>query len=181
MYAHTHWGCGGEGRQGLVVRDFWVSAARFTKNGGDGLRGQLSPFAPALPARAAARPLALAPRPHVHRRLERFGPCRSNQPADTVYSGPAVPPPSRVTLRTLMRKYARGEPISMVTAYDYPSAVHVRRWTKCEVFAPAGLARAAISPCAARGVAFHDRQQLQWQMARATVAYSPESNRTPKL
>lgn len=31
----------------------------------------------------------------------------------------------RVTLRTLRGQYERGEPISMVTAYDYPSAVHV--------------------------------------------------------
>lgn len=144
MYAHTHWGCGGAGRQGSFLRDFWMSAARFTKDGGDGLRGQLPHFAPPLPARAAARPLALAPRPPVHRRLERFGPCRSNQPADTVYSGPAVPPPSRVTLRTLMRKYSRGEPISMVTAYDYPSAVHVSRWVAGEAIASAGLARASV-------------------------------------
>ena len=41
-------------------------------------------------------------------------------------SGPSSPSPKRVTLRTLRDKYMRGEPISMVTAYDYPSAVHVR-------------------------------------------------------
>ena len=40
-------------------------------------------------------------------------------------SGPSAPSPKRVTLRTLRDKYRRGEPISMVTAYDYPSAVHV--------------------------------------------------------
>ena len=49
----------------------------------------------------------------------------SNQPEDTVYGGPSSPPPKRVTLRTLAEKYSRGENISMVTAYDYPSAVHV--------------------------------------------------------
>lgn len=30
-----------------------------------------------------------------------------------------------MTLRTLRKKYDLGEPLSMVTAYDYPSAVHV--------------------------------------------------------
>ena len=46
-------------------------------------------------------------------------------PEISVYSGPA-PPRKAVTLRTLRAKHARGEPITMVTAYDYPSAVHVR-------------------------------------------------------
>ena len=50
----------------------------------------------------------------------------SNLPLDTVYGGPSSPNPKRVTLRTLDAKFKRGEPISMVTAYDYPSAVHVR-------------------------------------------------------
>lgn len=52
--------------------------------------------------------------------------CFSIQPENTVYSGPSAPSPKRVTLRTLQTKYRKGEPISMVTAYDYPSAVHVR-------------------------------------------------------
>lgn len=51
--------------------------------------------------------------------------CFSIQPENTVYSGPVTPSPKRVTLRTLQSKYKKGEPISMVTAYDYPSAVHV--------------------------------------------------------
>lgn len=51
--------------------------------------------------------------------------CLSNQPENAVYGGPQAPSPKRVTLRTLREKYQRGEPISMVTAYDYPSAVHV--------------------------------------------------------
>ena len=46
-------------------------------------------------------------------------------------SGPSSPSPKRVTLRTLREKYMRGEPISMVTAYDYPSAVHVRTCPSC--------------------------------------------------
>ena len=50
----------------------------------------------------------------------------SNLPLDTVYGGPSSPNPKRVTLRTLDAKYRRGDIISMVTAYDYPSAVHVR-------------------------------------------------------
>ena len=51
----------------------------------------------------------------------------SIQPADTVYSGPQSAPPRRVTLRTIRQMYAKNEPLSMVTAYDYPSAVHVSR------------------------------------------------------
>ena len=50
----------------------------------------------------------------------------SQAPDTTVYSGPSSPSPRRVTLKTLRDKYARKQPISMVTAYDYPSAVHVR-------------------------------------------------------
>jgi hypothetical protein len=46
-------------------------------------------------------------------------------PEDTVYSGPQSPGPKRVTLRVIKSKYAKGEPLSVVTAYDYPSAVHV--------------------------------------------------------
>jgi hypothetical protein len=49
----------------------------------------------------------------------------SVQPEHVVYSGPKSPSPKRVTLKTLRTKYAKGEPISMLTAYDYPSAVHV--------------------------------------------------------
>ncbi|KAJ4752477.1 3-methyl-2-oxobutanoate hydroxymethyltransferase [Rhynchospora pubera] len=50
----------------------------------------------------------------------------SNVPENTVYGGPKPQSPSqRVTLANLRQKHARGEPISMVTAYDYPSAVHV--------------------------------------------------------
>ena len=49
----------------------------------------------------------------------------SVQPEHTVYSGPQTAPPRRVTLRTVRAKHARGEPLTMVTAYDYPSAVHV--------------------------------------------------------
>lgn len=47
------------------------------------------------------------------------------QPEHTVYSGPQTAPARRVTLRTVRAKHARGEPLTMVTAYDYPSAVHV--------------------------------------------------------
>ena len=48
----------------------------------------------------------------------------SNKPVDSVYGGPR-PPIERTTLRKLASKYRRGERISVVTAYDYPSAVHV--------------------------------------------------------
>lgn len=50
----------------------------------------------------------------------------SNLPEHTVYSGPTASAGKRVTLRTLRQKYEKNEPLSMVTAYDYPSAVHVR-------------------------------------------------------
>lgn len=49
----------------------------------------------------------------------------SHAPLTACCSGPTSPSAKRVTLRTLRDKYRRGEPISMVTAYDYPSAVHV--------------------------------------------------------
>lgn len=58
----------------------------------------------------------------------------SAHPEATVYTGPQSPRKA-VTLRTLRAKYEKGQPISMVTAYDYPSAVHVSccaqlgRWT----------------------------------------------------
>lgn len=49
----------------------------------------------------------------------------STKPEATVYSGPTWSHPSRVTLRTLRRKHRDGERLTMVTAYDYPSAAHV--------------------------------------------------------
>jgi hypothetical protein len=48
----------------------------------------------------------------------------SAHPEVTVYTGPQSPRKA-VTLRTLRAKYEKGQPITMVTAYDYPSAVHV--------------------------------------------------------
>ena len=59
----------------------------------------------------------------------------SNQPEDTVYGGPSPAVAKRITLKTLRSMYAKGEPISMVTAYDYPSAVHVSLHTKVAVMA----------------------------------------------
>jgi len=49
----------------------------------------------------------------------------SAHPDAAVYGGPQAPLARAVTLRTLRAKYARAEPITMVTAYDYPSAAHV--------------------------------------------------------
>ncbi|XP_057417697.1 3-methyl-2-oxobutanoate hydroxymethyltransferase 2, mitochondrial-like [Lotus japonicus] len=50
----------------------------------------------------------------------------SNIPENTVYSGPISQNSNqRVTLSQLRQKHKKSEPISMVTAYDYPSAVHV--------------------------------------------------------
>ncbi|XP_058754292.1 3-methyl-2-oxobutanoate hydroxymethyltransferase 1, mitochondrial-like [Vicia villosa] len=48
----------------------------------------------------------------------------SNLPENTVYSGP-TPQTQRVTLSQLRQKHKNSQPITMVTAYDYPSAVHV--------------------------------------------------------
>ena len=36
-------------------------------------------------------------------------------------------PPKKVTVLSLMHKKRRGQKITMVTAYDYPSALHVDR------------------------------------------------------
>ncbi|CAL1398850.1 unnamed protein product [Linum trigynum] len=50
----------------------------------------------------------------------------SNVPENTVYGGPQHQNPSqRVTLTNLRQKHKKGEPITVVTAYDYPSAVHL--------------------------------------------------------
>ncbi|CAL4966123.1 unnamed protein product [Urochloa decumbens] len=58
----------------------------------------------------------------------------SHAPEAAVYGGggaarpghqEAAPPARPVTLATLRGKHRRGEPITMVTAYDYSSAVHV--------------------------------------------------------
>lgn len=50
----------------------------------------------------------------------------SNVPENTVYGGPKPQNPTqRVTLTHLKQKHKKGEPITVVTAYDYPSAVHL--------------------------------------------------------
>jgi len=68
------------------------------------------------------RSLSLLARQVARRRL------LSNVPESTVYGGPRPQESSaarRVTVTTLGGKHRRGEPITVVTAYDYPSAVHV--------------------------------------------------------
>lgn len=50
----------------------------------------------------------------------------ATKPDATVYTGPTAGRTDKVNLRVLRGKYSRGEKLSMVTAYDYPSAVHVR-------------------------------------------------------
>jgi hypothetical protein len=50
----------------------------------------------------------------------------SNLPESTVYGGPKSRSPwKRITLRHLGLKYEKKQAITVVTAYDYPSAVHV--------------------------------------------------------
>ncbi|KAL3515516.1 hypothetical protein ACH5RR_022418 [Cinchona calisaya] len=52
--------------------------------------------------------------------------CLSNVPENTVYGGPKPQNPNqRVTLMNLRQKHKKGVPITMVTAYDYPSAVQL--------------------------------------------------------
>lgn len=59
-------------------------------------------------------------------RLHNLIRCMSNVPENTVYGGPKTQNPNqRVTLTHLKQKHRKGEPITMVTAYDYPSAVHL--------------------------------------------------------
>lgn len=53
--------------------------------------------------------------------LRRF----SSKPESSIYGGPKVAGPQRETLRSLRKKYLEGKKLTMVTAYDYPSAVHV--------------------------------------------------------
>ncbi|XP_021906245.1 3-methyl-2-oxobutanoate hydroxymethyltransferase 1, mitochondrial-like [Carica papaya] len=58
--------------------------------------------------------------------LQRQVRAMSNVPENTVYGGPKSQNPNqRVTLAHLRQKHKKGEPITMVTAYDYPSAVHL--------------------------------------------------------
>ncbi|KFM28073.1 3-methyl-2-oxobutanoate hydroxymethyltransferase [Auxenochlorella protothecoides] len=89
-----------------------------------GLKSVARPTSPAGHTAPAFRAPVITSQPTA-RGLARHWRCHSSKPADTVYSGPVAPSPSRVTLRTLRRMHARGDPFTMVTAYDYPSAVHV--------------------------------------------------------
>jgi predicted transcriptional regulator len=57
---------------------------------------------------------------------ERRAQCYATKPDATVYGGPQAQSPKRVTLRALQQKYRKGNKITMTTAYDYPTAVHVR-------------------------------------------------------
>ncbi|XP_060170015.1 3-methyl-2-oxobutanoate hydroxymethyltransferase 1, mitochondrial-like [Lycium barbarum] len=60
---------------------------------------------------------------HTHFRKVQF---LSNVPENTVYGGPKPQNPNqRITLTTLRQKYKKGEKITMVTGYDYPSGVHI--------------------------------------------------------
>lgn len=52
--------------------------------------------------------------------------CMSNLPESTVYGGPKHKSPwKRVTLRNLNVKYETKQPITVVTAYDYPSGAPI--------------------------------------------------------
>ena len=81
--------------------------------------------APPLPRHLPAPPVRPFFLPALPRPFFSSAPSRlSHKPEDAVYGGPRPSAP-RMTLRKLAAKYARGERISVVTAYDYPSAVHV--------------------------------------------------------
>ena len=89
----------------------------------DSCRGSRLPAAAAVVAGGWGTPAAGAL--GAQQRLGRHG--FSNLPEAAVYSGPSAPSAAkRFTLRQLRAKYQAGTPISMLTAYDYPSAVHVR-------------------------------------------------------
>ncbi|KXZ55987.1 hypothetical protein GPECTOR_2g1539 [Gonium pectorale] len=109
----------------LAAADRPVTLRHLAHIAADG-RGGLS-YRLAAPSAAAAGGL-MPPASSVPSALAALAPLRrqlSVQPEAAVYSGPAPRGPSRVTLRTIRKKYESGEPLSMVTAYDYPSAVHV--------------------------------------------------------
>ncbi|KAI4376858.1 hypothetical protein MLD38_014569 [Melastoma candidum] len=56
----------------------------------------------------------------------RFIRCISNVPENTVYGGPKPQSPNhRITLAQLHLKHHKSLPITVATAYDYPSAVHL--------------------------------------------------------
>ncbi|KVH97256.1 Ketopantoate hydroxymethyltransferase [Cynara cardunculus var. scolymus] len=61
-----------------------------------------------------------------HFKISTYVRSMSNVPENTVYGGPKPQnPDQRVTLTSLRTKHRKGEAITMVTAYDYPSAVHL--------------------------------------------------------
>ncbi|CAG9460502.1 unnamed protein product [Pedinophyceae sp. YPF-701] len=88
--------------------------------------------------------------------LSRF---MSNKPENVVYQGPGTTrlaaggddggngSATRVTLRTIDKKFRAGERLTMVTAYDYPSAVH------CDL---AGIDMCLVGDSAAMVVHGHD-------------------------
>jgi 3-methyl-2-oxobutanoate hydroxymethyltransferase len=75
----------------------------------------------AAEARGAA---GLSARGAAARGLSSGGAGKPAAPAPKVSSAPA-PPPKDVTIHTMAAKKKKGVPITMVTAYDFPSAVHV--------------------------------------------------------
>ena len=79
-------------------------------------------------SRKSQSSVAVTPRHNPTSRLP-ISRTQSNLPSGgTVYGGPKdVQQAKAVTLRHLNEKYVKKEPITMVTAYDYPSAVHVDR------------------------------------------------------
>ena len=59
----------------------------------------------------------------------------SNLPESTVYGGPKSKSPwKRVTLRHLEAKYQTNQPITVVTAYDYPSGQAIDQRVMCDGF-----------------------------------------------
>lgn len=59
-------------------------------------------------------------------KIFRFIRFMSNLPENSVYGGPKPQSPNqRITLTQIRQKHQRSQPITVVTAYDYPSAVHL--------------------------------------------------------
>lgn len=85
---------------------------------------------PGTPLQATPRGSLLPPSPLPYAPVQPPAPspahrAYSSTPENVVYAGPSAPNPARVTLRTLRKKYDAKQPLTMLTAYDYPSAVHV--------------------------------------------------------
>ncbi|PON68028.1 Ketopantoate hydroxymethyltransferase [Parasponia andersonii] len=86
----------------------------------------LTPHSLSLTRMALFTAISRAALAHRARATTLFHRFMSNIPENTVYGGPTAQTLNeRVTLAHLRQKHKKGQPITVVTAYDYPSAVHL--------------------------------------------------------